>query len=62
MTLCSIGSHNLFLGTIMKKLVVSLGFVLLIVGGGFVWLLSQSGPGNAPQDEVTVDLTDQIAK
>lgn len=46
----------------MKKTLIPLGLFLLVFAAGFIWLLSGTAPENAPDTEVTVDLTDQHIK
>ena len=46
----------------MKKLITAVVVLGLIFAGGFFILLSQTGPDKAPQDIVTVDLTDGAGK
>ena len=40
----------------MKKLLVFLVLLLVILVGGYFWLLSQGSPDNADQTFVTTDL------
>ena len=40
----------------MKKLSVLLGILALILIGGFLFLLAQSAPAKAPQDEVITEI------
>lgn len=44
----------------MRKLILGLCFIAIIVGAGFFLLLAQTGPEKAPQDIVTIDVTDRI--
>ena len=40
----------------MKKVTILLGILALILIGGFIFLLSQSSPDKAPQDEVITEI------
>ena len=44
----------------MKKLIGGLGLLVIILAGGCIGLLAQADAGNAPQEDVIVDLTDRI--
>ncbi len=44
----------------MKKLILSIVVIALILGGGFFWLLSQTGADRAPENTVIIDLTDRV--
>lgn len=41
----------------MKKALLALVLFAIIVAGGFMLLLSQSSPDNAPRGEVITDIT-----
>lgn len=42
----------------MKRLAIALGVIVLLLIGGFVWLLGQSSADHAPKNVITVDLED----
>ena len=44
----------------MKKFIVLLPVLLIAIAAVSFWLLSQTTPDNAPQTEVTIDLTDRV--
>ncbi len=46
----------------MKKLGALLIFILLIGGGLFLWLLSQTGPENANTEMTTIDIEDNFER
>ncbi len=46
----------------MKRLTLILGILLLILAGGFMWLLSASSNANAPTDVTVIDLPDTYEK
>lgn len=46
----------------MKKLAVISTALAVVVFGGFFWLLSQSGPNNAPTNVTVIDLEDNYEK
>jgi len=46
----------------MKKFGVAFGLLLLIILGGFFWLLSESSNSHAPQEPVVIDLPDSFEK
>lgn len=40
----------------MKKLLIFLIFALVLLAGGYFWLLSEGSPDNADQTPVTIEL------
>jgi len=46
----------------MKKFGIGLGIVLLLILGGFLWLLSGASADNASKEEVVVDLPDTFER
>ncbi len=46
----------------MKKTLIAIGCLLILFIGGFVWLLAQASPSNAPQDVQVIDLPDTYEK
>ncbi len=46
----------------MKKLGALLILLLLIGGGLFLWLLSQTGPENADTEIITIDIEDNFER
>lgn len=46
----------------MKKALIALLCLFILFIGGFVWLLAQASPDNAPQGVQTIDLPDTYEK
>lgn len=46
----------------MKKLGAFIAICLLIFGGLFLWLVSQTGPENANSETITVDIEDKFER
>lgn len=46
----------------MKKIIIGAVIIILLLIGGFLWLLSHASPESAPQDIVTIELPDTYEK
>ena len=42
----------------MKKTIMTLGLLLLVAIGGFIWLLKGAASENAPQTPIKIELPD----
>lgn len=46
----------------MKKAFIAIGLLVILFIGGFVWLLGEASPDNAPQEVQVIDLPDTFEK